>query len=84
MHIHPFTSHEEKQPNEVNPDHERPKPIGSLEDETPIISISLQVVKDDWPTSIIVPGMPDTEYKPERRGSSEPINYWSTAISMLP
>jgi hypothetical protein len=41
MYIHPFTSHEEKEPNEMNPYHEGPAPIGSLEDETPIISIPL-------------------------------------------
>jgi hypothetical protein len=41
MYIHPFTRHKEKEPNEVNPDHECPKPVGSLEDKTPIISISL-------------------------------------------
>jgi hypothetical protein len=44
MYIHPFTSHKEKEPNEVNPDHEGPEPIGSLEDETPIISLVHGVV----------------------------------------
>jgi hypothetical protein len=49
MYIHPFTSHKEKESNEVHPDHEGPEPIGSLEDKTPIISISLgsKVGKDD-------------------------------------
>jgi hypothetical protein len=44
MYIHPFTRHKEKEPDEVNPDHEGPKPIGSLEDETPIISLVHVVV----------------------------------------
>jgi hypothetical protein len=41
MYIHPFTSHEEKESNKMYPDHKGPEPIGSLEDETPIISISI-------------------------------------------
>jgi len=45
MYIHPFAGHKEKKPNEVYPDHESPKPIGSLEDETPIIRIYLEKVR---------------------------------------
>jgi hypothetical protein len=41
VYIHPFTGHKQKEPNKMDPDHECPEPIGSLEDETPIISIPL-------------------------------------------
>jgi hypothetical protein len=44
MYIHPFTSHEEKESNKMYPDHKGPEPIGSLEDETPIISLVHGVV----------------------------------------
>jgi hypothetical protein len=52
MYIHPFTSHKEKESNEVHPDHECPKPIGSLEDETSMISIPLGASSKGRLTSI--------------------------------